>query len=760
METLTLRRSGPAASPPTLPAPAVRRMEPLVAGAALAGSVAAGGVAMASAYASPLGAGTVLFLAAAASVALTLLLRSRVSSFAALLAGTPMALLGMVALAAWAPGSAGGPIADALRAIPLSGGRILSSPPPIPVMVDTLAFPALATWLGGAAGALACASGRIHAALLPGLVLLTGAAAVNGAPPSGVAAAAVLLCSDALLLAVSSAAGPTAAVETSGVRVAPDTRSRETVSGRGWAVRLAACGAAAALVATAAPPVLSAWRADPYDPQSGAVPAVAPLDARSPLGYLSVWAANPDTRLLTVRSNRVVRLRWVALADFTGTTWQPEAAYSTTGRLLPDPDPAPPNASRQTATVDIDALPGPWLPVVGSPRSLGLPGAGYDPASGTAIALDGEITGLSYEVSGDVAHWRPEELADLRPPSDPGFDRYRYLPGELSPQMDAVVDGATASGTPYEHAVSLARYLRTGYTFDPEAPGGHGLADLGRLLVEPGQQGGGGTSEQFASAFAVLARAAGLPSRVAVGFDSGTQSADGEFTVATGDAIAWGEVYFDGVGWVPFDVTPGGREGGGDPGEPSAPAGTEDGPGPVSEEPESAPHDIASPVRPDDSGAVAPALVAGVAAALVVLAVVIVAALRLGRSRRRLAPGRPAPDSVLGAWQELREALALAGTGPGNGATVTDVVKSAAQADPTGGGARRLRYLHRSVNAVAFGAAGNVTDEAAVKAAEEVRAFVRDLRAGQGRIRRWTWWLDPRPLRNGEPTSERRRRRL
>jgi hypothetical protein len=122
------------------------------------------------------------------------------------------------------------------------------------------------------------------------------------------------------------------------------------------------------------------------------------------------------------------------------------------------------------------------------------------------------------------------------------------------------------------------------------------------------------------------------------------------------------------------------------------------------------------------------------------------AALRVSRSRRRTAPGRPGADRVLGAWRELREALRLAGTPAGSGGTVTDVVRAAARADPTAGGARRLRYLHRSVNALAFDASGGVADPAVENCVTEVREYVRDLRAGQRRFRRWTWWLDPRPL--------------
>src|SRR4029079_6885054 len=71
---------------------------------------------------------------------------------------------------------------------------------------------------------------------------------------------------------------------------------------------------------------------------------------------------------------------------------------------------------------------------------------------------------------------------------------------------------------------------------------------------EPGAQ--AGTSEQFATGFAVLARSVGLPTRVVVGFDAGVPRADGCPVVRGRDARAWPEVYFAGLGWYAFDPSP------------------------------------------------------------------------------------------------------------------------------------------------------------------------------------------------------------
>jgi hypothetical protein len=50
---------------------------------------------------------------------------------------------------------------------------------------------------------------------------------------------------------------------------------------------------------------------------------------------------------------------------------------------------------------------------------------------------------------------------------------------------------------------------------------------------------------------------AGIPSRVAAGFSPGSYNRDtGEYRVRDTDAHSWVEVWFSGIGWVPFDPTP------------------------------------------------------------------------------------------------------------------------------------------------------------------------------------------------------------
>lgn len=65
-----------------------------------------------------------------------------------------------------------------------------------------------------------------------------------------------------------------------------------------------------------------------------------------------------------------------------------------------------------------------------------------------------------------------------------------------------------------------------------------------------------GYCQHFAGAAALLLRASGVPSRVVVGFATGEKIAEHTWAVRDEDAHAWIEVYFPGVGWVPFNPTP------------------------------------------------------------------------------------------------------------------------------------------------------------------------------------------------------------
>jgi len=111
-----------------------------------------------------------------------------------------------------------------------------------------------------------------------------------------------------------------------------------------------------------------------------------------------------------------------------------------------------------------------------------------------------------------------------------------------------------------------------------------------------------GYCQHFASAAALLLRAADVPTRVVVGYAGGEWREDaGFYTVRRRAAHAWIEVAFEGLGWVRFD--PVGRRSIAFDREPPAPEREPwlADPVPTPPEPEPAPGDDSSPPEPDRS---------------------------------------------------------------------------------------------------------------------------------------------------------------
>jgi len=112
---------------------------------------------------------------------------------------------------------------------------------------------------------------------------------------------------------------------------------------------------------------------------------------------------------------------------------------------------------------------------------------------------------------------------------------------------------AGASG-PAAQAAALARWFNSGryrYTLSPPVPSGPDPLTSFLLTTRAG------FCQQFAAAYGVLARIDGLPTRVAVGFTTGTKAGRDRYQVTGADAHVWPEVYLGpDLGWTSFEPTP------------------------------------------------------------------------------------------------------------------------------------------------------------------------------------------------------------
>jgi transglutaminase-like putative cysteine protease len=135
------------------------------------------------------------------------------------------------------------------------------------------------------------------------------------------------------------------------------------------------------------------------------------------------------------------------------------------------------------------------------------------------------------------------------------LDRYLKLPENTPDRVTRLARDLTAtSPTAYDRAIAIESYLRRfEYTLELEAPpAGQDIVDYFLFDLQKGY------CDYFASSMVVLARAAGLPARLAVGYVTGTYDFDlRAYLVTEAEAHSWPEIYFPEFGWLKFEPTSG-----------------------------------------------------------------------------------------------------------------------------------------------------------------------------------------------------------
>lgn len=311
----------------------------------------------------------------------------------------------------------------------------------------------------------------------------------------------------------------------------------------------------AALVAPTLGPALPGARADGLvafgDPDAANRDrvAVSPL-----LGVRDLLTIEP-VEVFTVGSARPAYWRLTSLGTYDEGVWKSNTQYRPAhGRLPSDATASYPTESL-TQYFAISRLAQFWLPAAYRPVSVTLPGARVSEDSLGLITDEETAAGLTYTVESALPRYGPGELEQAgfaRPPEE--VTPFLLLPEGLPADFaDLAQDVGRAGRTPYERALALQNFFRNEFEYSTETPAGHTEDHLREFLFRRRA----GYCEQFASAFALMARWLGLPSRVAVGFTPGTYDpGTGVYRVTSTDAHAWPEVYLEPYGWVPFEPTP------------------------------------------------------------------------------------------------------------------------------------------------------------------------------------------------------------
>jgi transglutaminase-like putative cysteine protease len=109
--------------------------------------------------------------------------------------------------------------------------------------------------------------------------------------------------------------------------------------------------------------------------------------------------------------------------------------------------------------------------------------------------------------------------------------------------------------TPYDAARAIERYLiyDGGFVYNLDVSYRRADKAIEEFLGDDKE----GFCTQFATSMALLLRESGVPSRVVYGSTAGQEDGPDEYVVTGSNMHTWVEAYFPGVGWYPFDPTPG-----------------------------------------------------------------------------------------------------------------------------------------------------------------------------------------------------------
>ena len=534
-----------------------------------------------------------------------------------------------------------------------------------------------------------------------------------------------------------------------------------------------------------------------FDLREFQVPPFDPLEEPTPLVQIkaALQDANADRVVFTVRSpDRPDRFPLAVLDHYNSEFWAvADEAADAAGEFRPVDTVFPPPADGtvqdwapvattieivdldQLAAGDFDPV---WMPLPGWPVSVESDAdldLRFNADTGTlALPPDGPGPGLVYEVDAVVPP--PVERLDLRgaeverrPPLDLAAPQLRSFAGD-------VLEGADVGWEQVE-AIRSALVDRGFYDSRENSQtgrSGHRLARLAEFVDDPDRI--VGFEEQYAATAGLLAGSVGLPARVVVGYliddeDIASRWDGDRLDVVADDMGAWIEVRFEGIGWIPFDVTPPRdrepeeTQEGRSQREVAVPNPPPDPPPPVLPPELDRDTDVEEEEEEDESeeevatggGIPVGAIAVGVGVSVPVIAVLGGALLVVALKRRRTDRRRNAPTPsrrVAGAWWEVVDRYSELGAKPRTNATTTEFARGleAAHLIEPDDGAMLLALAHDADHAAYHPSPAD--DHAARSAWSKSDELVERIARRQGRWARVRHRIDPRPLLRRDPLIE------
>ncbi len=286
---------------------------------------------------------------------------------------------------------------------------------------------------------------------------------------------------------------------------------------------------------------------------TGKLDSISPSPVISPQGGLG-----PNIPLFTVNgATNTNLLRSVVTSGYDGTLWNSDpgaASYIYEGEMIKT---QVQGFSRQiTDEIKVTSIEKFLSSGVTLPTSLypvAVTGAGqltYFPTEQKFVA-DEEFP-ANYFFKATHYEFSPAKLNEAQTDPDP---KYLQVPSNTSSRIKQLAMSITNSKKgPFQKAFAIENYLKENYEYDlgyRSAPSGHEANDW--FLFEEKK----GVCSNFNSAFVILSRVAGIPSRLVDGYKINPQA--GDQVVYANQAHAWSEIKLKDLGWITFDATGTGR---------------------------------------------------------------------------------------------------------------------------------------------------------------------------------------------------------
>ncbi|GAA4198042.1 hypothetical protein GCM10022219_26910 [Microbacterium oryzae] len=344
-----------------------------------------------------------------------------------------------------------------------------------------------------------------------------------------------------------------------------DTRARDPRDGLAHAASASAVAAVVGVVAVVAALAIPPFLPQPVAKAGTGIGPTTTIDADLDLGASLRQPAETEVLRVTTDAGSAPYLRVATLSSFDGEVWTPDTgALTSVAAGLPPLERSSAERVAGTARIDVTKLAGSYLPLPyaaveleGVDEAWSLLTANRTLVTNSATSLDAQYT-VSWE--------RPAPTREEAQQATVGGEGAPAQALEL-PALPAVIPELAAEVTesaesPYDQLRALQGWFRGGaFRYSLNAPveegfDGSGVEAIARFLDERA-----GYCVHFASAFAVMARTLGIPTRVVVGYLPGTSTgqpgADGTMTysVTSGQLHSWPEAHLDGIGWVAFDPT-------------------------------------------------------------------------------------------------------------------------------------------------------------------------------------------------------------